>query len=120
MVLTNLQGKTPERGLSEIEITNLLDKNFKIKVISILMDLQKNIPELRKDLNKKIEDFQKSDSELTNTVFKMKNTTEGINSQLIQVEKVVGYLEIREHGKKAKKQKAISCVTNLNGTTFTL
>ena len=38
--------QTPERGLGETEITNLPEKEFKIRVISMLMELQRNIQEL--------------------------------------------------------------------------
>ena len=31
----------PKRGLSETEITNLLDKDFKLKIINMLKELQK-------------------------------------------------------------------------------
>ena len=33
MFQTKEQGRTPERGLNEMEITNLLDKDFKVTVI---------------------------------------------------------------------------------------
>ena len=46
---TKLPEKTQERGLSEAEITNLLDKDFKIKIINILMEVQKNSQELRNE-----------------------------------------------------------------------
>ena len=61
MVQTKLQDK-PTGGLSESEITNILDKDFKVKVINMCMctDLWKNIQDVREDLNKKIEDLQKS------------------------------------------------------------
>ena len=39
--------KPQKRGLNETEITNLLDKDFKIKIINTLMELQKNIQVLR-------------------------------------------------------------------------
>lgn len=39
---TKLQDKTPERGLNETDISNLYDKAFKVKIINIFMDLQKN------------------------------------------------------------------------------
>lgn len=41
LIQTKVQEKIPERGLRETEITNVLEKYFKMKVINILMDLQK-------------------------------------------------------------------------------
>ena len=39
--------QTPERELSETKITNFPEKEFKIKVITMLMDLQRNMQELK-------------------------------------------------------------------------
>ena len=41
MIQTKLQDKTPERGLNEMEVTDLPDKNFKAKFINMLTDLWK-------------------------------------------------------------------------------
>lgn len=44
--------KTPERGLCETEIPNLLNKDFKIKVINMFMGFQESIQDLRADFNR--------------------------------------------------------------------
>ena len=44
----------PERGTAEITITNLHEKEFKIKVITMWMDLQRNMQELRDEGQRKI------------------------------------------------------------------
>ena len=46
------QDKTSARGLNEMEITNPLDKDFKITVINMVTDLQKSISNISKDFNK--------------------------------------------------------------------
>ena len=53
----------PEGGLNETEIKNLFDKDFKIKIINMLKELQKNIQDLWEDFNKKIETLKKIVSE---------------------------------------------------------
>ena len=106
MFQTKLQDKTPERGLNETEVTNLFDKDFKIKVINMLIDLKKNIQDLREDFNKKIKYLQKSHSELKNIVSEMKHTMEGFKSRLFQVEEAVNEMEIMgEENNEAKKQR---------------
>ena len=65
--------QTPERGLSETEITNLSEKEFKTKVISMLMELQKDIQELRDKFSWEIDT-------LKNTVAEMKHTMEGVKA----------------------------------------
>ena len=42
-----------------MENTNLLDKDFKAKVINLLTDLQKNIQDLRENFIKEAEDLKK-------------------------------------------------------------
>ena len=88
MFQTKLQDKTPERGLNETEVTNLFDKDFKIKVINMLIDLKKNIQDLREDFNKKIKYLQKSHSELKNIVSKMKHTMKGFRVDYFRLKKL--------------------------------
>ena len=39
----------PEKGPNETELTNLPEREFKIKIINMLMEVQKNIQELRNE-----------------------------------------------------------------------
>ena len=73
---------TPERGPGEIDIANLPDKEFKIKVITMLMDLQRNMQELR--------------DEVWREITEMKQSIEGLKSRLDEVQKTVNEIEIRE------------------------
>ena len=43
MSLTKEQDKTPEEQLSEMEIGNLLEKEFKIMVVKVIQDLGKRM-----------------------------------------------------------------------------
>lgn len=93
---------------NETQITSLLNRNFKVKVINMLMYLQKNIQDFREDLNKKIH-LLKSHSEPKNTVTKMKNTMEAFN-RLSQVKEVANDLESgeQENNEAKKTEKRIS------------
>ena len=71
--------QTPERGYSETEITNLPEKEFKIKVIIMLMELQRNIQELR--------------DELWREMTEMKQTMERFKSRMDEVEETVNGTE---------------------------
>ena len=85
-------------------MTNLLDEGFKVKVMHLLTDLQKNIQDLRENLHEKDTRLPKIQSELKNTLSEMKNAMEGINSRFTKVEEVVSDLEIREQeDNEAKK-----------------
>ena len=52
--------QTPKRELGETEITNLPEKEFKIKVISMLMELQRNIQELRDEFRREITEMKQT------------------------------------------------------------
>ena len=41
MFQTKLQDKTPERGLNDTQITNIVSKDFKVTIINMLTDLWK-------------------------------------------------------------------------------
>ena len=79
--------QTPEKGLSETEITNRPEKEFKIKVISMLMDQHRNIQELRDEFRREITE--------------MKQTMEGFKSRLDEVEETVNGTEIRTRIKRS-------------------
>ena len=55
LVQSRITQTTPERGPVEIGITSLPEKEFKIKVITMLMDLQRNMQELRIKLRERIQ-----------------------------------------------------------------
>ena len=93
-----------QRGHGKIDITKLPEKEFKIKVISMLMEEQKNIQELR-------DEFMRETDTLKNTVAEMKQTMEGFKSRLDEVEETVNGIEIREQEYReaeAEKEKSIS------------
>lgn len=60
-----------------MEITNLLNKDFKVTVTNMLTDW-KSTEDLRYGFNKKTEKLKKSHSELKTTVTEMKFTIQGI------------------------------------------
>ena len=78
----------PERGIGRTEITKLPEKEFKIKVIIMLMELQKNIQELRDELRRETDT-------LKNALPEMKHTMEVFKSRLDEVEETVNGIENR-------------------------
>ena len=75
------QDKTPEEQLNEVEIDNLLEKEFRILIVKMIQDLRKRmearIDKMQEMLNKDPEEK----TELNNTITEIKNTLEGINSE---------------------------------------
>ena len=82
LVQSKITQTTPERGLGKIDITNLPEKEFKIKVITMLLELQRNMQELRDEVQREITE--------------MKQSLEGLKSRLDEVQETVNGIEIRE------------------------
>ena len=55
LVQSRITQTTPGREPGEIDLTNLPEKEFKIKVIAMLMNLQRNMQELRIKLGGRIQ-----------------------------------------------------------------
>ena len=90
------QDKPPEKQLNEVEIGNLLEKEFRIMIVKMIQDfgkrmqakIEKTQEMFNKDLeelkNKHLEELKKKQTERNNTITKMKITLEGINSRKLR------------------------------------
>ena len=94
------QLKTPEKELNKREISNLSDSEFKTLVIRMLK-------ELSEDLNR----IKKIKSETKDTLIKIKNNLQGINSRVDEAKNQINDLEHKEaknnhpNNKKKKESK---------------
>ena len=71
--------KTPDE-LSELEIINLPNKELKVIIVKMLKELRK-MHEGSKKFNRELEYIKKNQTELRNTITKLKNTREGNSSR---------------------------------------
>ena len=77
------QNKT-SKELSEVEIDNLADKEFKVVIVNMIKELRRRMDsqsEMLEIFNKELENME-NQAEMRNTITEMKNTLEGINSRL--------------------------------------
>ena len=81
LVQSKITQTRPESGPGEKDITSLPEKEFKIKVITMLMDLQRNMQELRDEVRREMTE--------------MKQSIEGLKSRLDEVQETVNGSEIR-------------------------
>ena len=101
------QDKTPEKQLTEVEIGNLPEKEFRIMTVNMIQDLGKRTEAkiekmqemFNKDLdelkNKHLEELKNKQTEMNNTITEMKNTLEGISSRITEKEEWRSDLEDR-------------------------
>ena len=83
------QDKTSEKEPNKMEISNLLEKEFKVMVIKMLTKLRRRMDEHSENFNKEIGNiikYQIEVRELKNTVTVSKSTLEGFNSRLDETE----------------------------------
>ena len=70
------EDKTPEKGLTETEPSNLLDKEFKQKVIRMLTNIGRRLDEHSELIHEELEKIKKNQSEMKNATLEVKNSLE--------------------------------------------
>ena len=99
------QDKTPEQ-LSEVEIGNLPEKEFRVMIVKMIQVLGKRmeaqIENIQETFNKDLEELKNKQTEVNNTITETKqnkNTLEGSNNRVTEAEEQVSdlftYLLIR-------------------------
>ena len=77
LVQSRITQTTPERGPGEIDLNNLPEEEFKIKVITMLMDLQRNLQELKEQAGREYTEIKQSLEGLQNRMNEMQETING-------------------------------------------
>ena len=72
------QKKTPEKQLSDLEITNLHEKDFRLMIVKMTQDLRNKleakIDKLQETLSKEIQDLRTKQAEMQNIITEIKNS----------------------------------------------
>ena len=93
------QAKTPEKQLSEVEIGNLPEKEFRIMIVKMIQDLGKRMEakteKMQEMFNKELEELKNKQTEMKNAITEMKTTLEGIKSRITEAEERITDLEDR-------------------------
>ena len=79
------QTRNIEVQINEEEIGELLEKEFRIMIVKMIKNLEKNGENAR--INQKdLEELKNTHTETKNTIIEVKNSLEGINSKISEVE----------------------------------
>ena len=89
LVQSKIVQTTPESGAAETDLTSLPEKEFKIKIINMLTELQRNTQEQRDDIRREIKDARKEIAE-------EKQTLEGFISRMDKIQEAIDGIENRE------------------------
>ena len=81
------QTRNTEVQINEEEIGKLHEKEFRIMIVKmILKNLENKMETMQESINKDLEELKNKHTETNNTVAEIKNTLEGINSRISEVE----------------------------------
>ena len=86
-----------QEQLSEVEIGNLPEKEFRVMIVNMIQDLRKRMvaqtEKIQEMFNKELEDSK--NKQMNSTISEMKNTLVGINSRINEGEEQISKLEDR-------------------------
>ena len=84
------QGKNLQDQITEEEIGNLPEKEFRVMIVNMIQNLgnrmEAKIKKIQEMFNKDLEELKNKQTEMNNTITEMKNTPEGINNRKTEAE----------------------------------
>ena len=91
------QDKTSEEQLSEVEIGNPPEKEFRVIIVKMIQDLEKRMEaqteKMQEIFNKDLDELKNKQTEMNNTITEMKNVKYiGINSTVTEAEEQISEL----------------------------
>ena len=80
------QTRKTEVQINEEEIVKLLEKEFRIMIVKMIINLENKMEKMQESINKKLEELKNAHAETNTTITEVKNTLEGINSRISETE----------------------------------
>ena len=71
---------------NEEEIGKLPEKEFRIIIVKMIINLESKMEKMQESINKYLEELNKKHTETNNTITEIQNTQEGINSRISEAE----------------------------------
>ena len=87
------QTRNTEVQINEEEIGKLPEKEFRIKIVKMIKNLENKMEKMQESINKDLEELKNKHTETNNTITEIKNTLEGINSRISEAEERISELE---------------------------
>ena len=79
------QTRNTEVQINEEEIGKLPEKEFRM-ILKMIKNLENKMEKTQEPINKDLEELKNKHTETNNTIAKIKNTPEGINSRISEAE----------------------------------
>ena len=80
------QDRNTEVQINEEEIGKLPEKEFRMMIINMINNLENKMEKMQESINKDLVELKNKHTETNNTITKIKNTLEGINSRISAAE----------------------------------
>ena len=84
------QGKNLQDQITEEEIGNLPEKEFRVMIVKMIQNIGNRmeawIENIQEMFNKDLEEFKNKKTDMNNTITEMKNTLEGLNNRITEAE----------------------------------
>ena len=80
------QTRNTEVQINEEEIGKLPEKEFRIKIVKMIKNLESKMEKMQESINKDLEELKNKHAETNSTITEIKNTLEGINSRISKAE----------------------------------
>ena len=80
------QTRNTEVQINENETGKLPEKEFRIMIVKMIKSLESRMEKMQESINKKLEELKYKNTETNNIITKIKNTLEGINRRISEVE----------------------------------
>ena len=78
------QTRNTEVQINDEEIEKLPEKEFRIMIVKMIQNLENKMQKMQESINKDLEELK--NTKTNNTITEIKNTLEGINSRISEVE----------------------------------
>ena len=89
------QGKNPPDQINAEEIGSLPEKEYRVMTVKMIQNLGKRMEKIQETFNKDLEELKSKQTMMYNTVNKIKNSLEGINSRITEAEEQISDLEYK-------------------------
>ena len=87
------QGKNPPDQTKEEEISRLPEKEFRVMIVRMIQNLRSRMEKIKEIFNKDLEELKSTQTMMSNTINKIENCLEGINSRITEAEQWISDLE---------------------------
>ena len=84
--MTQMKEQTRNTKIQINEEDKLPEKEFRIMIVKMIKNLENKMEKIQESINKDIEVLKNKHTETSNTITEIKNTLEGINSRISEVE----------------------------------